>query len=209
MSKWWSIGIIVMSLLVVSILYYYVSNGLLLTICTLPYILWWGIKSRKMQYLAIPVITIVVLLVIFLIPLINVSEASEDITFFYRMYQLIYPMGWNYTWKEFTPSELGTLIGIVICLILWIKVLLYFGKKINRKLRKTNFMLFLSMAITYLLFCYSLINLIPSLFPNEDFFMAFKDFFVTSLIYDILFVWIPFIVMFFIVEAIIKEITGR
>lgn len=209
MSKWWSIGIIIGVFLIDIALFYYVPNGLLITLATLPYIFWWTMFSKKSHLLFIPIVFLVIIFVFFVLPFLDPAAAGNDIIFFVRMYQLIYPGGWSYAWVQLQPSYLMESLLIVVGFVFWVKFVFYVGNKLSKKISKKNFMLMLSQAITTVLLIYTLLNLIPCLFPDNRVFLWFKDFFATSIFYDICFVWFPFVVLYFMLEWVINEVTGR
>ena len=192
----------VIYLLITIGLFYVIPNGVLLTIATLPYILWWIGFKTKAHYLLIPLVLFLFAFLFIVLPIIDLT--GGHIAFFSNMYDLIYPSGFSYAWYQQTPAIIMISISLTVSFILFVKLMLWIIKNINRKISKFNWVLALSQFLIWILFIYTIMNLIPALL-GEGILESYREFFAVSIFYDIFFVWIPFLVIYFLIEYLIDR----
>jgi hypothetical protein len=208
MGKWWSLGSLIIVMLIDIGLFYYIPNSLLLLFATFPYLAWWIGFSTKAHYLLLPLALLIIIFVFFAIPILNFTGIAEDILFFENMYNAIYPGGFTYAWSQQPPTALTDTLIIIVSFILWIKIMLWIINRIFRTVSKFNFMLALSALVSYMLFFQTLFGLLPALL-GQGVYEWFQNVFVLGLFYDIYFVWFPFVVWFFILDWLINRILGN
>ena len=145
-----------------------------------------------------------------LIPYINdVYVMAENLTFFADLYANLFPNGYSYSWSQALPEAFWLTLGIMLALILWSKLLLYIIHRIARKVSKTNYLLAMSRLLIYVIFFYTLVNIFSLLFFT-DIFAWFRTNVALSLVYDVLFVWLPFLIIYWFVEwVIVRVIRGK
>lgn len=209
MGKWVMLLSFVIYLIIDILLFLFIPNGTLIFLATLIYIFWWTCFKEKTHYLLIPLLFFAVGFIFVALPILIMTGISRDVQFLYNMYNLIYPNGFDYVWSNHPPEIIVTTMAITVSLILFTKLMLSIVKHFWKVASKFNFLLSLSRLLTYIMFFYVLINLIPALI-GSDVLEWFRSVFALSLFYDIMFVWLPFIVIYFLIEYIVdRYVRGK
>jgi hypothetical protein len=207
MGKLWYLLSFAFILAIDIILFYFVPNGILITLATMIYVLWWIGFKEKTQYLLIPIVVLVVAFVFVALPVLHYTGFNEDVAFFANMYSLIYPSGFSYSWQTQTPEIIMETLALTISFILATKLVIWMIGQFYRKISKKNFVVALSRFLTYILIFYTFMNLFPALL-GDSFLESYRSFFALSLFYDIMFVWIPFVIIFFFIDFLIYHFRG-
>lgn len=208
MNKWWYVISLTLILFITFILFFYIPNGVLLTVATIPYIIWWLTFKEKTHYLLIPVALFLFIFILIILPVLEFSGFMEEVAFLSNIFLLLYPSGYQYSWSQQVPNIIMTSLMMTIGIILFIKLMIWVLRNLSKSVSKTNMLLALSRFLMYILFIYFFLGLIPAII-GQDTFSWFFSFFATSLFYEIFFIWLPFVVMYFFLEWLVLKFMGR
>jgi hypothetical protein len=206
MGKILSVFLTVIILMINVALFYYVPNGLLITFAMFPYLIWWITFKEKTPMVAIPILLFLFIFMFIVVPV--AFTFNQDIIFFQNMYDIIYPGGFSYTWSQQVPEFMVYSMTITVSLILFTKMIIWILKHISRSFSKKNIALGYSRLLFYVGLIYTILGLLPALL-GEDVLIWFRDFFVTSIFYDIFFIWMPFVALFFLFDYIQSALRGK
>ena len=207
-SKRRTIYILLSSFVITFILFWLVPNGTLISWCCLIIvsiqIIFNIFRDHKRKHWKKYLILLLIVIsgLLFLLMFLLLPQVMNALFSFQNIYTMISPQGFSYAWASHFPAELGAGLFSVFFAIIIIKLAIrLFGNGEQRLVQYINY-IFAILSDGY--FIISLILWIPNLI-GLDVSSWFFNILSVAIIYDIPFVWIPFVLIFFLISNIRKR----
>jgi hypothetical protein len=202
MSWFWTLFSYAITLTITFLLWYFVPNGALFFIVCVPW-LWYGIKWSQWHYVVLFLGFILLVGVFIALP--YFGEAAIMGSNLWRFYTNVFPDGFLFSWSEYVPAFFWVALSWTISIIIFIRLCLWLVEQWTKRQTKYDLMVFFSHCFTLIFSIYILISLIPSLLFNVDMLAWWRSNEWLSLIYDLFFMWLPFMATFFLTDYVIYK----
>jgi len=195
-----------LSIVITIVLFLFVPNSILMYIAILPYSIWatWHLKKWKIGwYIFGIIIFIIATFSIVILPIIQ---------YFYSYYTIlndflgaIFPSSFKYRWIDDPPNYIYINLSIIFVLILFIECLFWFARLLNKNIQnKKAQMLVMSSFLGWISFIYIVFSYIAILIPGLM--NWFESYIIYTIVYDFFFKLLPFMVIYFIIRYLLKQI---
>lgn len=180
--------------------FFFCPNSILIFLCQLPFSIWqiWTFKKHK---IAIGLFLMIFSFCILIIVPAAASQLSELYPI-YQFYQAIYPKSFFYRWMNDPPNFVYLSLPISFVLILIIECIFWMINKMFKVGHVKSQMLIFSSFFAFISLIYTIFAYISIVVPVVN--VLIDEYIIGTLVYDILFKWLPFVCFYFVIRYVLK-----
>lgn len=180
--------------------FFFCPNSILIFLCQIPFSIW-QIWTFKKHYIATGIFLLIFSFAIFII----VPAAAAQLTELYpiyEFYQSIYPKSFFYRWVEDPPTFIAMTLPVSFVLILIIECIFWLINKMFKVGHVKSQMLTFSSFFSFIAIVYTIFAYIAMIIPAVS--IVVDVYIIGTLVYDVLFKWLPFVCLYFLIRYVLK-----